>query len=334
MSWTGTLLASAGARAVALAVAYVVDRLLGDPKMVVPHPVVLMGRWASCVERWLRPFLHTARRQLAAGVLLVVLVVGMTFVVASFIVQSVAHIHFLLGIAVETWLIATTFAARGLADAALAVAQPLQGQDLVRARQTVSHIVGRSTLSLDGTGVARAAVESVAENFSDGYVAPLIYAALGGAPLALVYKAINTLDSMYGHKDEARLYFGRASAYVDDGANWIPARMSAFLLAVAAKFVGEDARGALRTAVAQGRDHPSPNAGYPEAAMAGALSVQLGGENVYPGGRSFRPYLGEAKRPLNAERVRAAVRVMQAGALVATALTVIFLLSFHIFFGS
>lgn len=329
LNWPLTSLTPLALRAAVLAAAYLLDRLFGDPNIAIPHPVVLIGRGAARLERWLRPRLGTIRRELVGGGVLVVAVVGLTFIAAWLLIFGLGRIHPSLGIVMETWLVATALAARGLADAGLAVAERLEAEDLPAARRAVGGLVGRSTAALDGEGVSRAAIESVAENYADGFVVPLLYAAVGGAPLALAYKAINTLDSMYGYKDEARLYFGRAAARVDDVANWIPARLSGVLLCLTASFVGADAPSAWRTMWKQRRDHPSPNAGYPEAAMAGALGVRLGGENVYPGGRSFRPHLGRRRHPLSPERIRAAVHVMQRAALVATALAVGALLIAH-----
>lgn len=329
MGWKLTLLTTAALRAGVLAAAYVLDRLLGDPDIVVPHPVVLIGRGAARLEQWLRPRLGTIRRELIGGGCLVVAVVGLTLIGTGLLINGLGRVHPWVGVIGETWLIATALAARGLADAGLAVARPLESGDIHAARRAVSGLVGRSTAALDAEGVSRAAIESVAENYCDGFVAPLLYAAIGGAPFALAYKAINTLDSMYGYRDRSRLYFGRAAARIDDVANWIPARLSAGLLCVTAWLVGGDARSACRTVWKQGNEHPSPNAGYPEAAMAGALGVQLGGENVYPGGRSFRPYLGQALQPLSPERIGAAVNVLQKAAFVATVVTVGSLLLAH-----
>jgi adenosylcobinamide-phosphate synthase len=214
----------------------------------------------------------------------------------------------------------TTLAARDLVDHARLVANALEGGSLGRAREAVSRIVGRDTDGLSGTEIVRATVETIAESTADGVIAPLFYLALGGPPLALAYKAINTLDSMIGHRDVHYRYFGWASARLDDVANWIPARLTALLLISAAGLRTHTMRTAWGIFYRDGSKHPSPNSGRPEAAMAGALGVQLGGTNVYGGIATERPRLGDALTPLVPGHVTVALHLMGIASAMAAAL--------------
>ena len=207
-------------------------------------------------------------------------------------VRAAEALHPLLGTALQVVLVAYAISVRSLWDAAGSVWKALSRDDLQEARQEVAMIVGRDTARLNRSGVARAAVESVAENFVDGVASPLFYAAIGGAPLAMAYKMINTLDSMVGYRNERYLLFGRASARLDDAANFLPARLSVPVIAAAAQWLFQRGRSALKTAVAEGRHHSSPNSGFPEAAFAGALGIRLGGDDTYKGVRVDKPVIG------------------------------------------
>ncbi|HJU04347.1 MAG TPA: adenosylcobinamide-phosphate synthase CbiB, partial [Nitrospiraceae bacterium] len=193
---------------------------------------------------------------------------------------------------------------------------------LVRARQAVSRIVGRDTDHLSEPEVVRATVETIAESTSDGVIAPLVYLVVGGPPLALAYKAINTLDSMIGHHDDRYRDFGWASARLDDAVNWLPARLTAVLFVVAAGLYTRTMRQAWHIMQRDGAKHPSPNSGRPEAAMAGALGVQLGGTNFYGGHRSVRSHLGDRIRSLNPVHITAALRLMAVASFMAVMLAV------------
>jgi adenosylcobinamide-phosphate synthase len=215
-------------------------------------------------------------------------------------------------------LIYTTIAAKDLAIHGLKVYRPLSAGDLAEARRQVSMLVGRDTERLDETGVARAAVESIAENVVDGVTAPLFFAALFGPIGAVVYRATNTLDSMFGYKNERYARFGWASARLDDVANYLPARLTGPLVALAALLLGERPIGSLRILLRDGKAHTSPNAGLPEAAFAGALGVQLGGPSFYFGQSEpvEKPTIGEPLQPLEAEHIRRASRLMIATAVL------------------
>ncbi|MGG6313906.1 adenosylcobinamide-phosphate synthase CbiB [Paenibacillus macerans] len=289
-------------------VAYALDRLLGDPRWL-PHPVVGMGKAIAALEAAIRR-LVPARRLRAAGVLLPLLVAGGSFALTWAALRLLAQVSPWLAAAVEAALIWTTIAAKGLQGAGLDVAGHLLRGDLPAARRALGMIVGRDTAHLDAPEIARGAVETVAENIVDAVVSPLLFALLGGAPLAMAYRAVNTLDSMVGYKNAKYIDLGWASARLDDIANYIPARLTALLLFAAAWALRLDARGAWRAVRRDAPKHPSPNSGYPEAAVAGALGIRLGGENSYHGVVSFRAYMGEKTRELEPEDVRKAAKLM------------------------
>jgi adenosylcobinamide-phosphate synthase len=211
-------------------------------------------------------------------------------------------------------------AVRDLAQEASAVWRKLQADDLIGARQQLSHIVGRDTEQLDAPEIARATVETVAESTVDGILAPMVFAALGGAPGLWAYKAINTLDSMVGHHEAPYTRFGWAAARLDDAVNFVPARLSLLLFALGAWIAGGESIRCWRIGLRDGRKHPSPNAGISEAAMAGALGVRLGGKNTYDGVEDVRPYIGDPIRPLDIACIPQAVRVMYATSAAGLAL--------------
>jgi adenosylcobinamide-phosphate synthase len=247
------------------------------------------------------------------------------FVAGWTLIEAGTSMHEWVGRAVGTAAAATTLAWRDLVDHVRAVSAALKAGSLERARQAVGLIVGRDTHQLSEPEVVRAAVETVAESACDGVIAPLLFLAAGGAPLALAYKAISTLDSMVGHHDEDYRDFGWASARLDDVANWLPARLTAWLIAAAAGFVLFSASAAARSGAVLLRDghkHPSPNSGRPEAAMAGALGVQLGGVNVYGGCPAERPRLGDAMTALSVIQVDRATSIMTVAYLMAIACAV------------
>lgn len=289
------------------------DLLIGDPRSL-PHPVVFIGRMISFLEKRWNQGAPTQRKR--RGFLLTATVVIGVWGISWAALALLTAIHPWLGLAAELWLLATTLAIKGLAEAGRAVAVPLMQGDLPGARQALSMIVGRDTAELDEAEITRGTVETVAENTVDGITAPLLFAVLGGAPLALAYKAINTLDSMVGYRNERYEYFGFASAKLDDIANWLPARLTAcclwaggiVLTAVANKPLRW--RGALRTTCHEAPRHPSPNAGWPEAMVARLLGVQLGGINTYQGSVSRRATLGEPFEPLNVAHINTTIALM------------------------
>ncbi len=309
--WTGM----AGAWIIILA--YLLDRCIGDPRWI-PHPVIGMGKGISALERVIRSRVRTDSGLKRAGLLFPILIAGGSFAITWGLVYVLGLIHPVIAAAAEVVLIATTIASKGLKDAGMEVYRHLKQQDWPAARRSLGMIVGRDTGHLDEPEVVRGTVETVAENIVDAIVSPLFYALIGGAPLAMAYRAVNTLDSMVGYKNDKYLHLGWASARLDDVANWIPARLTAILLIVGAWVMKLDAKGAARMVARDARLHPSPNSGFPESAVAGALGIRLGGHNVYHGVASFRAHMGEATRPMEAEDIVQTSRLMfwSAGAFV------------------
>lgn len=298
----------------ALLLGAALDLLLGDPPGA-PHPVRLIGRWISLCEGALRRLLPaTPRGELAGGLLLVVLVAGPSAALAGGAVALAGFLHPLAALAAETLLCYWLLAGRDLRDHSRRVYDALRAGDLPGARAAVSMIVGRDTARLDESGVVRAAVETVAENACDGVVGPLLFFAAGGAPLGFFYKAVSTMDSTVGYKNERYLYFGRAAARLDDLLNLIPARLTALLMALTAPLCGLDAAGALRVWRRDGRKHASPNSAQSEAACAGALGVALAGDAWYFGRLCRKPAIGDAGRPVEAADILCANRLMLAAA--------------------
>ena len=290
------------------ALAYSLDWLIGDPTWL-PHPVRWMGRTISGGEWFLRRFTRTPGSELVAGLVLTVFVVG-TFGIGSLIVLLwLRSMNPALAFVVSVYLAASTLATRSLLDEARTVRRFLVNGELLSARQQVARIVGRDTQELDEPEVTRAVIETLAESASDGIVAPMFYLAIGGVPAALAYKAVNTLDSMIGHRDKHYEFFGKCAARLDDVASFIPARVTTLLLVCAAWTLHLDWRGAWRIARRDGGKHRSPNAGRPEAAMAGALGVRVGGTNFYDGERHDGQYLGDGHNPLDDQALRNALRL-------------------------
>lgn len=293
-----------------LALAYMVDMIAGDPRFL-PHPVVIIGRFISFLDRRLHVSGASGQALLRRGLLLTAAVLAATWAAVRILYFLLTFVHPLFRDAVIIFLLSQTLASRSLADAAARVSGPLARGDLAGARQAVGMIVGRDTDSLDETGVARAAVETVAENTVDGVTAPLFYAIIGGLPLAMLYKAVNTMDSMLGYKNERYLFFGRAAARLDDAANYLPARLTAAVMLLSAVLLRLNINGAWRALRRDGRRHPSPNSGLAEAVTAGALNVTLGGENTYGGRVSRRPAIWPEGRAAKERDIRDAVLLMR-----------------------
>jgi len=300
---------------------FLLDLLLGDPAWLTPiHPVVLMGRAISFLEKRLRAlFPKTPQGETRAGLALALTMSVGTFTLCKLILCTLHRLAPPLAFALEVIWCWQALAVKDLRDEAMRVQHALEHEGLDAARRAVSRIVGRDTKSLSAEGVARAAVETVAENFSDGVIAPLFWMALGGAELALCYKAINTMDSMVGYKNERYLHFGRVPAKLDDAANFLPARLAALLLIAAAFFLREDAASAYRIWRRDRRKHASPNSAQCEAAMAGALGLRLGGPASYFGVKHDKPWLGDERRGIVPGDIRRACRMEYAGALLGLA---------------
>lgn len=312
--------------AAALVIGYFFDLLLGDP-LWLPHPVVLIGRLIAWLEKTVRPlFPATPEGERRSGALLVVIVCAVAVFAPLFVLATAYAFMHWFGFLLECLVCYQVLATRCLRDAAKKVYDRLADRDLAGARKAVGEIVGRDAQALDAEGITRATVETVAENSSDGVVAPMLFFAVGGAPLALLYKAINTMDSMLGYKNEKYLHFGRAAARLDDVANFVPARVTAVLMIPAAAMAGLDWRGALRIWRRDKNNHASPNAGHPEAACAGALGVRLGGDSSYGGKVVSKPTLGDRTRPLTADDIVRANRLLYATSILSL-LACLFLLN-------
>jgi adenosylcobinamide-phosphate synthase len=303
-------------RAQAIAAVCLLDWIAGDPEWF-PHPVRWMGRCTQLAEALLRRPGQSARSELMGGAALTAVLIGASYLGTAIAIAMAYRIGTVTGMATEILLGWTCVASRNLIDESLAVIRALEQEDLARARQRLSRIVGRDTHSLCETEIHRAVIETLAESACDGIVAPLVYMAIGGVPMAMAYKAVNTLDSMIGHTDQRYLYFGKVAARLDDVANYLPSRLTALTMAAAAGLgTGTSATSALRIRRRDGGKHKSPNAGQPESAMAGALQVRLGGDNTYAGERIAAPLLGaEFERPMR-HHAKQALRLVAAVSLL------------------
>ena len=286
--------------------AIILDLLIGDPRWF-PHPVVYMGKLIMVLEKVLRRLVTNER---VGGIILLVLTVSITVGLAFALLKVAYAVSPCLGFAVAVILSWSCIAARSLHRESRLVAYALGMGDLAAARRYLSNIVGRDTAELDEPEIWRATVETVAENTSDGVIAPLFYLCLGGPVLAIAYKAINTLDSMVGYRNERYLKLGRASARFDDLANFIPARITGLLMVASAPLFGLSAGNSWRIMRRDGRNHSSPNSGIPEAAVAGALGIRLGGTNLYAGKPVAKPTIGDAIQQISQASWRGAVRLM------------------------
>mgnify|MGYP000957305280 FL=1 len=304
--------------------AFFLDTVLGDPQTRW-HPVAMLGRFISLLERLLYPTGGSNQRKFVMGSLLVLFILCIAYAFAEGLLLAVRQLPVAWGSdAVSVLLLYFCISPRMLAKAGQDIYMLLVKGDLPAAREHVGYIVGRDTAQLDEADAARAAIETVAENTVDGVIAPFFFFALGGAPLAVLYRAANTMDSMLGYRNERYLYFGRMAARVDDVLNYIPARISGVLFVMAAFLLGYDGRNALNILVRDAAGHPSPNGGHAEAPVAGALHIRLGGINYYFGERHFRAYMGDAHMDISAKHILGAIRLMYTVA-------VLFLLFYYLF---
>jgi adenosylcobinamide-phosphate synthase len=281
-------------------VVFLLDLAFGDPPGM-PHPVRLFGFFIAQAERLIRKIARSNLALFCGGAGLAIALTSAVFAGTWFLLRFLRHASPITALIVALYLAYSTLSVRGLADAGNTVVKHLQQNDLAGARLSLAMIVGRDTETLDEAEILRAVTETVAENCCDGVVAPMFYLSLGGAPAALTYKAINTLDSMIGYKNDRYFFFGKFAARLDDVANFIPARLTAMLVAFAACCLRLRALDALRFTWRDARLQPSPNSGYSEAAFAGALGIRLGGMNFYGGRPSHKAYLGELRRPITLE---------------------------------
>lgn len=296
--------------------AVVLDLLLGDPPRL-PHPVQWIGALAARLETWSRA---TVKSEYLAGTLTfagVLLLVGLG---TMGLMCGATLLHPRLGDGWAIYLLYTGIAMRSLWAHALDVERSLRNSALAQARRKLAKIVGRDTASLDETQIVRATVESVAESLVDGITAPLFYAVLLGPVGMMVYKAVNTMDSMFGYRTVRYERFGKIAARADDLANFLPARLTSLLTVPAAAVLGYAPRRCLRILIRDRHQHPSPNAAYPEAAVAGALGVRLGGLSHYQGHPATKPHLGDPVFPLATDHIQRALRLVMTTALLTTLL--------------
>ena len=290
------------------------DFIFGDPSWLY-HPVRIIGKGIELGERILRK-LFREKHLVLAGAVLWVIIAGVSFLIPLGLLFLAQKIHPGVRFALETFWCFQILAGRSLCRESGKVYDRLQEDDLPGARRAVSMIVGRDTESLTGEGVTKAAVETVAENTSDGVTAPLIYMMIGGAPLGFLYKAVNTMDSMLGYKNDRYLYFGRIPAGMDDIFNYIPARITALAMIAAAYLTGLDGRNAWRIYRRDRKKHASPNAAQTESVCAGALRVQLAGDAVYFGKLYKKELIGDRLRPIEPRDIKRAQRLMYVTALL------------------
>lgn len=291
--------------------AIVLDLILGDPQHL-PHPVRWMGRAITMMEPGFRrlPF-----GLFINGLLFAPALIAATWVSAYVLILIGQVLAPFMGTLLQVIAVYYCISIRSLQQAAMDVSRALHDAGLETAREKLAWIVGREVNRLSEDGVSRAAVETVAENLVDGVISPLFFAFIGGAPLALAYKMINTLDSMVGYKNDTYRLFGKTAARIDDVANFLPARLSVPIIALVAHMLSGRGRIALTTAFREGRHHTSPNAGFPEAAFAGALAVKLGGPNFYHGKRVEKPYIGNAFDSARKPHIKSACELMILSAL-------------------
>lgn len=310
---------------IAFVCGFVLDLLFGDPHWM-PHPIRLIGTLIAGLEKKLLKLqMRDEKKEFYKGILLVVLILFSTGAVAALVLVVAYWLHPVAGIVIESVMTYQILATKCLKDESMKVYQSLNEQGLEDGRAAVSMIVGRDTNVLDETGVVKAAVETVAENTSDGVIAPMLYTALGGPVLGFVYKAVNTMDSMVGYKNDKYLYFGRAAAKLDDVVNFIPARISAYLMIAAAYIGGKafDGKQAYRIYKRDRRNHASPNSAQTESVCAGALGIQLAGDASYFGKVVKKPYIGDAHRAVEREDIVRVNRLMYVTAVISEVLCLV-----------
>ncbi|GAB6106032.1 adenosylcobinamide-phosphate synthase CbiB [Blautia glucerasea] len=305
---------------IALAAGYLLDLLIGDPRWLY-HPVCLIGNLITLLEKGIRKiFPKTEKGELFGGFLEVILVCLISLGVPCAVLSTLYRYIPLAGLVLETFWCYQLLATKSLKDESMKVYDRLKNGTIEEARYAVSMIVGRDTSELTEEGVTKAAVETVAENSSDGVIAPMLYMALGGAPLMFLYKGINTMDSMLGYKNDRYLYFGRCAAKLDDLANYIPARISGWLMVAAAFLTGMDGKNAAKIYKRDRRNHASPNSAQTEAAVAGALRVQLAGNAYYFGKLYEKPTIGDKLREVEPEDIRCANRLLYGASVLSVLL--------------
>ena len=303
------------AQSAAVSIGFVLDAIFGDPDFKL-HPI--RGYLISFLEKVMRRIFTKHERLGGAVMAICVLIIccGVPFAILFFAYR----LNYFFGIAIESVICYFMLAAKSLKQAGMSVYKPLKNGDVDGARKSVSMIVGRDTESLDDIGITKAAVETVAENTSDGVIAPLIYMAIGGGVLGCVYKAINTMDSMVGYKNDRYINFGRFAAKIDDIANYIPSRISAYLMIFASKIMGCNSRNAYRIFKRDSRNHASPNSAQTESVVAGALEIQLAGDAYYFGKLYKKPFIGDSIKPIKYDNIADSIKLMYMTSVISAVL--------------
>ncbi|AGK96196.1 cobalamin biosynthesis protein CobD [Clostridium pasteurianum BC1] len=291
-----------------IVLAVILDFILGDPRWL-PHPIIYIGKIISFLEKKARKFSRNNNQLRLFGALIVIVVGSISFII-PFCVLEIVKSFIILHHILNVLIIWTTLAAKSLNIAAMKVHTSLQNKDIKDARIKLSYIVGRDTKELSEEKIIRADVETVAENTSDGVIAPIIFAMIGGAPLAMLYKGINTMDSMLGYKNKKYYYIGFFPAKTDDLFNLIPARITGILIALVSPLVKGNILESLKIMIRDRKNHKSPNCAYPEAAAAGAMKIQLGGTNSYFGELVYKPTLGDKKQNLDKKHIKEVIKLM------------------------
>ncbi|MGL5257719.1 MAG: adenosylcobinamide-phosphate synthase CbiB [Proteocatella sp.] len=285
-----------------LVLAYMIDGILGDPYNF-PHPVKYIGKLIRLIEGIIRKTCHTSKTKKLGGLFLFIITTFTSAAIVYLLVELSFKFNFYVGFVVQSIVMYTCLAKKCLYDEGIKVYECIKSGDIEKSRIQISYLVGRDTTNLSFDEIIRATVETVAENTVDGIIAPMFYGIIGGAPLMMFYKAVNTLDSMVGYKNEKYGDIGFFSAKIDDIFNFIPARISIIGFMFAALVKGQNQSDCVKIAIRDRKNHKSPNCAYPEGAVAGALGVQLGGTNVYFGEVVEKPTIGDKLRPLQAEDI-------------------------------
>lgn len=291
--------------------AFVIDCIIGDPNSKY-HPVALMGKLIDILDKLLRKDNATEPTKLVCGFILVAILLSFSYGITYGIITllDIFNCPSWLNIFIQAVILSFMISPKSLANAGKDIYDELINHNLDEARKKVNYIVSRDANRMNEQDITRATVETVAENIVDGIISPLFYFFIGGLPLAVLYRMSNTMDAMIGYKNDKYLYFGRTAARIDDVLNFIPARITGLLLIVVAFYSKLNAKGALKMMMRDAKKHPSPNGGYTEATVAGALDIRLGGINYYFGRQSFRAYMGEAINELNAQHIQQTIKLM------------------------
>ena len=298
-----------------MVVAYILDLIIGDPYSF-PHPVRFIGNLIRFIETKIRDISKNSKQLKIGGFVLWIVTVGTTFLV-TYLVLNLVSLSKIIYLIIASIILYTTLSTKCLADEAKKIYDVLKSGDIKKSRKQLSYIVGRDTTNLNEQEIIRATVETVSENTVDGIIAPMMYGFIGGPVLAMSYKAINTLDSMVGYKNDKYKDIGFASAKIDDIANFLPARITPFFMMIASFILGFNAKKSIYIAMRDRKNHKSPNCAYAEGAVAGALEIQLGGTNIYFGKEVYKPTIGDKERELEAEDIIRTNKIMYVTSFVA-----------------